>query len=139
MLAEPPAVVPEQIVSWARNAVASQPRFGWYAHVLAMAYLRAGNYDAAKESVELSRTLGWNVGGQALNDLVSAMIDRVQGRAASAMEQFERSERPIFDRNTGAHVDGTPMLTDWLEFQILRRQIEGPLLDAVFPADPFAR
>jgi hypothetical protein len=103
-----------------------------------MAYLRAGDYDAAKESVELSRTLGWNTAGQALNDLVSAMIDRVQGRAASAMEQFERL-KGIFDRKPSAHVDGTPMLTDWLEFQILRGQIEGPLLDAVFPADPFVR
>ncbi len=30
------------------------------------------------------------------------------------------------------------MITDWLEFQVLSSQIEGPLEDAVFPADPFA-
>jgi hypothetical protein len=30
------------------------------------------------------------------------------------------------------------MLTDWLEFQVLRGQLEGPLLDALVRADPIA-
>ncbi|MFI5461307.1 MAG: hypothetical protein ACHRXM_38380 [Isosphaerales bacterium] len=45
----------------------------------------------------------------------------------------------MFDRNPSAHVNDAVMLTDWLEFQVLRPQTEGPLRDIVFPADPFAR
>ncbi len=40
-LAERPAVPPERAVAWARTAVARQPQYGWYAHALALAYLRA--------------------------------------------------------------------------------------------------
>ncbi len=65
------------------------------------------------------------------------MIQWRQGRAAVALEQFERV-RTIFDRTPGVHVVSEIMMTDWLEFQVLRAQIEGPLRDAVFPADPFA-
>jgi tetratricopeptide (TPR) repeat protein len=139
VLAERPAVPPDRIVAWARRATAAQPRFAWYAHVQAMALLRAGDDEAAMKSVERSRTLAWAAGGQALNDLAAAMIHRRQGRAAVAIEQFERT-RPVRDRIPVAHADTSELiLGDWLEFQVLRGQIEGPMRDAVFPADPFVR
>jgi len=137
-LAESPAVPPNRIVTWASRAVERQPRFPWVVHVQALAFLRAGDDDAARKSVELSRTLGWNGGGKALNDLVEGMIQNRQGRTAGARERFERV-RAVFDRAPSAHFDVDVLLTDWLEFQVLRPQIEGPLLDAVFPANPFAR
>jgi len=137
-LAERPAVPPDRIVAWANRAVERQPRFAWYVHVQAMASLRAGDYEAAIKSVESSRRLGWSGGGQALNDLAAAMIDSRQGRHALALKQFERV-RDVFDRIPSAHFAAVVVLSDWLEFQVLRPQVEGPLLDAVFPADPFAR
>ncbi len=138
VLAERPAVPPDRVVEWARRAVAAQPRFSWYAHVLAMALLCAGDDEAATKALESSRSLGWTIGGQATNDLAAAMIQWRQGRAAVALEQFERV-RTIFDRTPSLHVVSEAMLTDWLEFQVLRSQIEGPLRDAIFPADPFVR
>ena len=133
-----PSVPPDRIVAWARRAAAAQPRFAWYAHVQALAFLRAGDDEAATRSVELSKSLGWSRGGQALNDLVAAMIQRRQGRAALALESFDRI-RSVFDRAPSVHTESELVLTDWLEFQVLRSQIEGPLRDAVFPADPFGR
>jgi hypothetical protein len=29
--------------------------------------------------------------------------------------------------------------TDWVEFEILRRELDRSLYDAIFPANPFAR
>jgi tetratricopeptide (TPR) repeat protein len=136
MLAEPPAVEPERGVAWAKSAVERQPRFAWFSHVLALAHLRAGDNDAARATVDLSRSLGWSSGGQSLNDLVALMIDRRQGQAPRALEQFDRI-KGVLNRTPRAHLENDPMRTDWLEFQILRGEIEGPLLDAVFPADPF--
>jgi hypothetical protein len=138
VLAERPVVLPDRIVEWARRATAEQPQAAWYAHVQAMALLRAGDDEAATKALGSSRALGWSIGGQATNDLVAAMIQWRQGRAAVALEQFERV-RTIFDRTPSVHVVSEMMLTDWLEFHVLRSQVEGPLRDAVFPADPFVR
>ena len=66
------------------------------------------------------------------------MIQRRRGRAAVALQSFDRI-RPIFDHAPSVHTESELVLTDWLEFQVLRSQIEGPLRDAVFPADPFGR
>jgi len=136
-LAERPAVPPDRIVAWANRAV-QRARGPHYFHVQAVASLRAGDNEAASESVESSRRLRWNAGGQALNDLVVGMIQNRQGRAALAREQFERV-KAVFDRTPSASLGDAVLLTDWLEFQVLRPQIEGPLLDTGFPADPFAR
>ncbi len=137
-LADRPVIPPGRVVEWASRAVSGQPRFAWYAHVQAMAFLRAGDDEATTRTLELSRSLGWTGGGQALNDLAGAMIQRGRGRDVVALEQFERVRR-LFDRVPSVHADSAVVLTDWLEFQVVRSQIEGPLRDAVFPADPFAQ
>jgi hypothetical protein len=136
-LAEHPAVPPDRIVVWAGRAVQGA-RTAYDLHVQALAFLRAGDIEGASESAESSRRLQWSAGGQALNDLVVGMIQNRQGRDGLPREQVERL-RAVFDRTPGGQIGDAVLLTDWLEFQVLRPQFEGPLLDAGFPADPFAR
>ncbi len=71
-----------------------------------------------------------------MNDLVAAMIDVSKGRAAAALTRFEQL-KVNFNPVPSAHIEGAVMLTDWLEFQVLKAQIELPLLDAAFPENPF--
>ena len=97
----------------------------------------AGDLEAAKKSVELSKKLGWSAGGRALNDLATAMIELRQGRGRSAMQNF-RLARAVYRHGPTAHFQSDLVLTDWLEFEVLRKEIEGPLEDAIFPDDPFA-
>jgi hypothetical protein len=78
-----------------------------------------------------------NDGGRALNDLVEVMIKVRQGRIAEAREQFKQAMASL-DRAPDVRLTSTVILNDWLEFQVLRRQIKGPLQDAVFPVDRFA-
>ena len=49
-LADRPAVPPDRIVAWAGRAVAAQPQFAWFAHVQALAFLRAGD-DGGRDEV----------------------------------------------------------------------------------------
>jgi eukaryotic-like serine/threonine-protein kinase len=139
MLSDRPPVPPDEIVRWASRALELiKPQTAWYRHVQAMAFLRAGDFEAALKSVQISRSLGWSSAGQVLNDFVEWMILNRQGRSAQAKVPFERI-RAIFDSTPTAHFDNAVQLTDWLEFRILMGQIEGPLLDAAFPVNPFAR
>ena len=64
------------------------------------------------------------------------MIDVSEGRAVPALTRFERL-KGNFDPVPSTHTESALMLTDWLEFQILKAQIELPLLDAAFPENPF--
>jgi serine/threonine protein kinase len=137
MLDERPAVPPGRIVAWAGRAVEERPREAWPAHTQAMAFLRVGDNEAARKSVGISKSVPWNTGGQALNQLAEVMIKQRQGRIAEAREQF-RPVTAVFDGAPDVRATGAVVLNEWLEFQVLRRQIEGPLEDAVFPADPFA-
>jgi serine/threonine protein kinase/Flp pilus assembly protein TadD len=137
-LAAHPAAPADRIVAWARRAVEAEPKVAWFVHAQALAFLRAGDQQAARKSLDLSRTLGWTNPGPALNDLVEAMVENRQPRGAGARAQLARV-KSVFDRPVAAdYREGLP-LTDWLEFELLRRQIEGPLLDAAFPAEPFGR
>ena len=64
-LAERPAVPPDRIAAWGRLAVAARPQYAWFAHVQALAFVRAGDDEAATRSVERSKALAWANGGQA--------------------------------------------------------------------------
>ena len=138
VLDEHPAVPVEDLVTWAGRAVEKSSQFAWYGHTQAMAAYRAGDQEGSRKSLEASKKLGWSAGGQALNELASAMIELRQGRGVLAMQHYGRA-RAVLERVPTAHVVQSDLtLTDWLEFQVLRSKIEGPLEDAVFPADPFA-
>jgi tetratricopeptide (TPR) repeat protein len=138
MLAERPPVPADRIVEWASRALKQEPNVAWYAHARALALLRAGDMEAASAAALAAKRIPWG-SASALHDVALGMINLRRGHADLARDVFERAraslDRPVAQRP----VAGQVMLLDWLEFQILRSQIEGPLFDAVFPADPFGR
>jgi eukaryotic-like serine/threonine-protein kinase len=137
MLAESPPVAPDRLVLWANRAAQKDPTFAWYAHVQALALFRAGEIEAAAAALKRAKKLGWSAGGRALNEVVTAMLERRRGRGSNAMAALAAA-RPVFARTPTAHIQSDVVILDGLEFQVLRGQIEGPLEDAAFPADPFA-
>lgn len=137
MLAEYPPVAPDRFVLWANRAIEKEPNTAWFAHVQTMALFRAGELESAAKSHEVSRRLGWSPGGRALNEVLTAMLERRRGHGSSAMTAFAAA-RVVFASAPTVHNLSDLVLTDWLEFEILRKEIEGPLEDAVFPDDPFA-
>ena len=50
---------------------------------------------------------------------------------------YERARLGIDLPPTVRSIAGKVQLLDWLEFQVLRPQFEGPLYDRVFPTDVF--
>ena len=137
MLAKNPPVPPERMVRWANRAVLETPTFAWYAHVQAIAALRAGELETAARSLESAKKLAWSPGGQALNDVATAMLELARGRGSSASAAFAAT-KAAFARKPTVHFQSDLVIIDWLEYQALCSQIEGPLEDAVFPDNPFA-
>jgi tetratricopeptide (TPR) repeat protein len=137
MLAHDPPVPPEQIVSWSNRTLTQEPRYAWYFHAKAMAAFRAGDIETTRRAVEESERRPWDAG--VFNDVVQSLIELRQGHAVEARKRFERAvltlDRPPAIRPTSGQIQ----LLNWLEFLVLRPQIEGPLRDHEFPNDPFAR
>jgi tetratricopeptide (TPR) repeat protein len=118
---------PAQLVRWAEQAVASQPRCGWYLHALGAAHYRAGELDQAvqrcRESWEAD--LGWP--GAALNWLVLAMAHHRLGHAEEARQWLNKAVQ---------WAGGIPKTGVWrtnihpsdcLEFNVLYREAEALL------------
>jgi tetratricopeptide (TPR) repeat protein len=129
-----PVVAPEQAIRWAEQAVASE-RNAWYLHVLGAAYYRAGHYD------EAIRCLGESTRGvyKAKNWLVLAMVYQRLGESTKARALLNEVAE-MWNIFEAEKVDGAVSMpaTDWLPLQIYRREAEALILDAGFPADPFA-
>jgi eukaryotic-like serine/threonine-protein kinase len=138
MLADGPPVSPHLILEWASRAVKQETQVAWYAHAQGLAAYRAGDMETAKRALEDSERLPWNAGG-ALNQVALSLVDLREGRAESARARFDRARVPLDLPPTIRPLAGKIQLLDWLEFQILRPQIEGPLYDRVFPIDVFTR
>jgi tetratricopeptide (TPR) repeat protein len=137
MTAEP-VVEPAQAVRWAEQAVASD-RNAWYLHVLGLAHYRAGQLDRAIQRLEESNAGAWGVpGDKQQNQLVLAMAHHRLGHAASAralLDEVERWWKSVETAKTRLAFN----TTDWLPFQLLRREAEAVILyDPAFPDDPFA-
>jgi tetratricopeptide (TPR) repeat protein len=138
MLAHDPPVPPERIVKWSDRIVKQEPGYAWFVHARAMAALRAGDIRTATKAADQSKRLPWE-NTDAINDLVLSLIELREGRKVEARDRFERA-RPLLDHRPAIRpTAGTIQLLDWLEFLVLRPQIEGPLYDGGFPKDPFAR
>jgi tetratricopeptide (TPR) repeat protein len=135
MLAERQPVRPDRMVAWGRKT-AEQVGIGWYEHVLGASLVRAGDLDAATACFENSNQSNW--GYRALNDCGLALVQLRRGRHAEARELFERARAALDTTPTPVPTSSTVPVPDWLEFQVLRKQIEGPLLDAALPAGVFA-
>ena len=104
-----------------------------------MAYLRAGRpLDAIRLLEKSDAASDWD--GRVTNWLVLALAHRALGHDAKARRWSDRAvtflnhTRPaVFDEA------GSLRMSDWLEARVLRREIEAPVPDRDFPADPFAR
>jgi hypothetical protein len=129
------AVAPSRVVEWAKLA-SEQMRAPWSFHVLGLAYLRAQDFEAAKQAIDRSKQVSWSAG--ALDDLADCLLLHRMGKTAEARDLFVRAnsslERPP---ETVETLRGLP-LTDWLEYQVLRPQLERLQFDSSWPADPFA-
>jgi tetratricopeptide (TPR) repeat protein len=138
MLAHDPPVPPERIVKWSDRIVKQEPGYAWFVHARAMAALRAGDIRTATKAADQSKRLRWE-NTDAINDLVLSLIELREGRKVEARDRFERA-RPLLDHRPAIRpTAGTIQLLEWLEFLVLRPQIEGPLYDHGFPKEPFAR
>jgi WD40 repeat protein/tetratricopeptide (TPR) repeat protein len=117
MLSPQGVMEPAQVLHWAEQAVASQPRCAWYLHTLGAAHYRAGNWDQAirrcRESQEAD--LGWP--GRVLNELMLAMAHQRQGHAGEAQQWWKKAAQ---DRWQAAAPRARP--SDWLELNVLYRE-----------------
>ena len=140
MLAERPPAPPARILDWASRAVKEEPGVAWFAHAQGMAAFRAGDMETARGAIEESERLPWNV-ARALNQIALSLIDLREGHTETARSRYDRPSESLAERTFSlrsvafAFGNGHPL--DWLEFQVLRPQIEGPLYDRDFPTDVF--
>jgi tetratricopeptide (TPR) repeat protein len=139
ILTPDPVVATEQAIRWAEQAVASG-RNPWYLHVLGAAHYRAGHYDEAIRLLGESNAGDWGEDRKAENRLVLAMAYQRLGEARKARALLGEVAE-MWNAIEAEKVDGAVSMpaTDWLALQIYRREAEALILDAGFPADPFAR
>jgi hypothetical protein len=136
-LSQRPPVPPGRILQWASRAVQGEPRVAWVAHVKGLAALRAGDIETATVALQESEQFPWAQGRQ-LNEVALGLIDLRSGRAETARSRLDQARQTLDLPPTMQQSGGKILLLDWLEFQVLRPQIEGPIFDRVFPVDPFA-
>jgi tetratricopeptide (TPR) repeat protein len=142
-----PPVDPTELVRSAEKYVTNSQGEGKYA--IGAALLRAGRLDEAilrfEESLAIERE--WPNSG--LNAYGLALAHHRFGHPDKAREWLERAELWLnsLDRVYAAEAPGilsgqppVPVSFEfWVYAQVLRREIAGPILDASFPSDPFAR
>ncbi len=138
MLADRPPVPPRVILEWASRALKREPRIAWFAHVKGLAAFRAGDMETARTALEESEQLPWNE-ARVLNQAALSLIDLREGHVDTARTRFDQARESLDPPPAIRQPSGKIHLLDWLEFQVLRPQIEGPIFDRVFPVDPFAR
>jgi hypothetical protein len=123
-----------QAVALARQAVQAVPFFGWYCHTLALAYYRAGRYEAAARQAWTSMLAepAWNA--HVVNWLLLSMAYSQLGRGADAQLCFNHASRWIDKTSHELPREQAPFLGlhrhDWLACTLLRQEAEA-LLSAV--------
>lgn len=117
------AASPEQVVSWAEQAV-SRERSPWGLHVLGAACCRAGQYSRAIELLEESSASNWGFEGKALNALVQSIAQTQQGNSTEAADCLGRA-RALMAR---AYYPPPP---DWMEYHVLVREVEASPKQAI--------
>jgi eukaryotic-like serine/threonine-protein kinase len=136
MLADRSPVAPELILEWANRAVIQEPQAAWYAHAQGLAAFRAGDIKIARRSLQESERLPWT-DARALNQVAFSLIDLREGHTETARSRYDRASLTLDLPPPVPSIGGRVQLLDWLEFQVLRPQIEGPLYDRAFPSDVF--
>jgi eukaryotic-like serine/threonine-protein kinase len=126
----------------AEIAVSRSPDAPWCQYVLGLAHFREGRNDRAVKSLTRSLELGDGWSGAPLNYPVLAMAHHRLGREDEARRSLERAHGRRVDAVDGVEPGGglraTAPCWDRVEFWLLLREADAMVLDAAFPADPFA-
>jgi hypothetical protein len=138
---------PIDLVRRAERYLTKSPGEGRY--VLGATFLRAGRLDEAVSQFEESLAVerDWPLSG--LNAYGLAIAHHRLGHPDQARGWLDRAE-PWLRRLDRTYSEEAPMIRTgqppvavpfefWVYAQVLRREAAGPILDAAFPADPFAR
>jgi tetratricopeptide (TPR) repeat protein len=109
-----PVTDPAQGIKWAREAVESGSN-AWFLHSLALAHLRAGQWDEAALRFEESRA-DW---GKVLNLLGLAIVDFRRNRPDAARERLNEALQ-----DCPAPGEGQDGPSDRVEMHLLRREVD---------------
>jgi serine/threonine protein kinase/Flp pilus assembly protein TadD len=118
---------PRQAVRWAEAAVARQPRWAHYLHILALAQYRAGQFDAAARSCRRSLEVSPGWGGRAVNWLLLGMAETRRGQLDEGKRWLDKAAQWRAAVLAGKRAEASPPdmpLPDWLEFQVLYPEAE---------------
>jgi tetratricopeptide (TPR) repeat protein len=146
LLDDPPGD-PADLVHTAEKYVTK--RKGEAMYVLGAALLRAGRLDEAVHRFEESLAIEREWPSAGMNAYGLALAHHRLGHRDEARRWLERAETWLnrLDRTyaveSPVNLSGQPQVpvtfAFWVYAQLLRREAAGPILDAAFPADPFAR
>ena len=110
---------PLAAVELAERALAGKPGAPWYVHTLGMAYYRAGEFDKAEHYLLLSLDVDREWSAQFLNWLGLAMVQIQRGDTPKARTWMKKAADWMdVNQKKGMMVD------DWLEGELLRREVE---------------
>jgi tetratricopeptide (TPR) repeat protein len=121
---------PAQLVRWAEQAVASQPKCEWFLHALGAAHYRAGDFEQAIRRCRESLQVAPDWGGRMLNWLILALAHQRLGHTKEARlwlnqaiqwrkdHALQGKGKDEFLSPPGLHP------SDWLEFNVLIREAE---------------
>jgi tetratricopeptide (TPR) repeat protein len=133
---------PSALPRLAATAVSREPNVPWWHYVLGLAEFRAGRYERAVEYAMKSIDLGPRWLAAPLNYPVLAMAHHGLGHRAEARRWLEKAHRWGGVASPGLRsadvLSSTVPWWDRVEFQLLLCEADGMVLDAAFPADPFA-
>jgi tetratricopeptide (TPR) repeat protein len=121
---------PAQAVRWAEWSLASDPKNVFYLHTLGLAHYRAGQFDQAEKRCRESMKINPNWLGIPQNWLVLALICHQQKKPDEARQWLDKATEWLATANAkrpkeeaGYQPPEMPP-SDWLEYQVLRREAE---------------
>jgi WD40 repeat protein len=126
----------------AETALARESGAPWLHYFLGLADFRAGRYEGAVEHLEESLKLGSTWPAAPLNYPVLAMAHHPLGHGNEARRWLEKAHGRRGDAMHGLKpeeaLDSSAVWWDGVELRLLLREADAIVLDASFPADPFA-
>jgi hypothetical protein len=141
-LIEPDAVADLSVAQrLAETSLSRRPLDAWNHYAVGLVAFRAGRYERAIESTLKSLDLGARWIAAPLNHPVLAMAHHRLGHREEARQWLEQAHGRRGDARSRRRVEYLASSGAWwdrLEFQLLLREADAMVLDAAFPADPFA-
>jgi serine/threonine protein kinase/tetratricopeptide (TPR) repeat protein len=133
-LAPQPVMPPAEMVLRSHQVVKNNAN-AWHLHALALAHFRAGEYDLAIQRARESDTMLWHAPARAQNWLLLALAHQRLGHTDEARSWQDRALQAIeqeIPANTGSRL--SVPVPDWLEAEVLRREVEAALRGAAAPS-----